>query len=97
MLSREADACYWLGRYVERAEATARMIDVHYHYGLELPSVGTTMQWQSILAISSAEEDFHERYGLSAEADERSILQFFVFDDANLDSIQSCIRQAREN
>jgi len=37
MLSRDADACYWIGRYVERAEATARMVDVHYHAALESP------------------------------------------------------------
>jgi uncharacterized alpha-E superfamily protein len=35
MLSRHADCCYWIGRYVERAESTARMIDVHYHSALE--------------------------------------------------------------
>src|SRR5437870_3147891 len=97
MLSREADACYWIGRYVERAEATARMIDVHYHYGLELPSVGSTMQWGSILAISGAEEDFQTRYGPDIRTDERAILRFFVFDDAHPDSILSCVRSAREN
>src|SRR5437588_8842210 len=97
MLSREADACYWLGRYVERAESTARMIDVHYHYGLELPSVGSTMQWTSILAISGAEEDFAERYGPGADGDERSILQFFVFDAENADSILSSVEAARDN
>lgn len=37
MLSRDADSCYWIGRYIERAEATARMVDVHYHAALEAP------------------------------------------------------------
>ena len=37
MLSRDADSCYWIGRYVERAEATARMVDVHFHAALEAP------------------------------------------------------------
>jgi uncharacterized alpha-E superfamily protein len=35
MLSRLAESLYWLGRYVERAEDTARMLDVHYHLLLE--------------------------------------------------------------
>lgn len=93
MLSRDADACFWIGRYIERAEATARMIDVHYHFGLELPSMGDAMGWSSILSISGGEEDFRARYGME---DERSILQFFVFDEANADSILSSIRSARE-
>jgi len=35
MLSREADAMFWIGRYVERVEATARIVDVQYHSELE--------------------------------------------------------------
>src|ERR1019366_3452700 len=35
MLCRDAESCYWIGRYVERAEAMARMVDVHFHAGLE--------------------------------------------------------------
>ncbi len=97
MLSRDADACFWIGRHVERAEATARMIDVHYHYGLELPSVGSTMQWASILTISGSVEDFSARYGETSGEDESSILQFFVFDEDNPDSIFSSLRTARDN
>ena len=93
MLSRDADACFWIGRYIERAEATARMIDVHYHFGLELPSIGETLSWSSILSISGGEEAFHARYGVE---DERSILRYFIFDEANSDSIYSSIRSARE-
>src|SRR5207237_784912 len=61
MLSRDADSCFWIGRYVERAEATARMVDVHYHAALEaaLPAFSeeenaevSPMRWHSILAIS---------------------------------------------
>jgi uncharacterized alpha-E superfamily protein len=37
MLSREADALFWMGRYLERAEATARIVDVQYHAALESP------------------------------------------------------------
>ena len=35
MLSRIAESLYWIGRYVERAEDTARLLDVHYHLLLE--------------------------------------------------------------
>ncbi|MFZ4506396.1 MAG: alpha-E domain-containing protein [Fimbriimonas sp.] len=94
MLSRDADSVFWIGRNIERAEATARMIDVHYHYGLESPLVGETFRWSSILAISGQQQRYAEKYG---EPDERGILQFFAFDQSNPTSIHSCIYQAREN
>ena len=65
MLSRDADSCYWIGRYVERAEATARMVDVHYHAAPgDVPAAGagrdarrrdgraSARSWHSLLAIS---------------------------------------------
>jgi uncharacterized alpha-E superfamily protein len=94
MLSRHADSAFWIGRYIERAEATARMIDVHYHFGLESPLVGDALRWSSILAISGQEEAFKERH---PREDERAILDFFAFDRDNFGSIQSCLREAREN
>jgi uncharacterized alpha-E superfamily protein len=94
MLSRHADAAFWIGRYIERAEATARMIDVHYHFGLESPLLGEALRWTSLLAISGEEDLFHDRY---REEDERSILHFFAFDEENKSSIASCLLHAREN
>ena len=94
MLSRHAAAAYWTGRYIERAECTARMIDVHYHFGLESPLVGEALRWSSLLAILGQEDQFHDLY--EAE-DERSILNFFAFDERNSSSIYSCLLFAREN
>lgn len=94
MLSRDADSCFWIGRYIERAEATARMIDVHYHFRLESAWLSEPTRWSSILSISGNLEEYRMRY---ADEDERSILQFFVFDTTNDNSIRSCIRAAREN
>jgi len=94
MLSRHADSAYWIGRYIERAEATARMIDVHYHFGLESPLVGEALRWSSILAISGLDEEFEK---LHDRQDERSILHFFAFETENPGSILSCLRAAREN
>lgn len=94
MLRRHADSSYWIGRYIERAEATARMIDVHYHFGLESPLVGEALRWTSILAISGMDELFWELY---SKDDEESILQFFAFDERNPSSIVACIGQARDN
>ena len=78
MLSRDADSCFWIGRYVERAEATARAIDVHYHAALEttFPFANdkdseelSPMQWHSILAISGSAADYERRYGTENDRD----------------------------
>jgi len=94
MLSRHADAAFWIGRYIERAEATARMIDVHYHFGLESPLVGKALTWESIIAISGQEVLYHQKY---RQQDEGSILQFFAFDEDNPNSISNSIKYARSN
>jgi uncharacterized alpha-E superfamily protein len=103
MLSRDADSCYWIGRYVERAEAMARMVDVHFHAGLEtvLPiadneiEAGTsTLRWQSLLTISGSGDAYRRRY--EAETD-RDVLYFFAFDLEHPNSILSTWKRAREN
>ena len=103
MLSRHADACYWIGRYVERAEAAARMVDVHYHAALEsgLPpesefpgETASPMQWKSLLAISGVEEAYFSRYETE---NDRDIMEFFAFDTTNPNSIVSVWKSARAN
>lgn len=102
MLSRDADSCYWIGRYVERAEATARMVDVHYHASLEAPLQARLdgdgglqpMQWHTLLAISGSMDAYQSRY--EGEND-RDVLHFFVFDPENSNSILSTWKSAREN
>src|SRR5690349_8870136 len=94
MLCRDADSCFWIGRYIERAEAAARTLDVHYHFGLESRDIEETGQWSSLLAISGQEEAFARRH---ADQAERNVLDFFAFDDDNPGSIRACIRACREN
>jgi uncharacterized alpha-E superfamily protein len=103
MLSRDADSCYWIGRYVERAEAMARMVDVHFHAGLEtvLPLVdnevetGTsTLRWQSLLAISGSGDAYRRRYETE---NDRDVLHFFAFDLEHPNSILATWKRTREN
>ena len=51
MLSRIAESLYWLGRYVERAEDTARMLDVHYHLLLEDRWVDEVAACQALVEV----------------------------------------------
>jgi uncharacterized alpha-E superfamily protein len=92
MLCREADACYWIGRYVERAEATARMVDIQYHFALE--SGREAAPWASLLAVTDGAEDFYRRWG---DETDRNALHFFAFDEQNPDSIVRTWGTAREN
>ena len=95
MLSREAEALYWIGRHVERAEAAARRFDVQYHSRLESESAqSATLPWHALLFSSGDEASYRERYG---DESERSLLTFLILDDLNPNSIRSCVTAAREN
>ncbi|WP_372656598.1 alpha-E domain-containing protein [Hydrogenophaga sp.] len=96
MLSRTADHLFWMSRYTERAENTARILDVNYQTSL-LPqsSVEAQAGWEGLLVISELMPSYKEKYG--AEITPRNVLDFMVRDEANPSSIYSCLRAAREN
>ena len=64
MLSRTADHLYWMSRYTERAENTARMLDVNVQTGL-LPQSATVseMGWRGLLSISELQNSYQALYG----------------------------------
>jgi uncharacterized alpha-E superfamily protein len=97
MLSREADSLFWMGRYLERAEATARIVDVQYHAALESPravSGEPESLWRSMLEISGDDLIYQARYG---DLSEHDLIQFTVFDIDQPNSVVSCVRAARAN
>lgn len=95
MLSRTADHLFWMARYMERAENTARMLDVNYQMSLLPQSADKAEQgWRGLLSISELTGGFRERYG---EVTPAHVMRFMVRDEANPSSIASCLRAAREN
>lgn len=92
MLSRVADAIYWMSRYVERAENVARFVDVNLHLALDFPEAGA--QWEPLVATTGDSEMFATRYG---EASRDNVLMFLTFDRECPNSIISCLALAREN
>ena len=96
MLSRTADHLFWMSRYTERAENTARMLDVNYQTSL-LPQSAAAAQvgWQGLLSISELMPSYTAKYGLDITA--RNVMDFMVRDESNPSSICSCLRAAREN
>ena len=95
MLSRTADHLFWMSRYMERAENTARMLDVNYQTAL-LPQSDAVAElgWRGLLAISELTGDYTKRYGA---IDPAKLMEFMVADGDNPSSIFSCLRAAREN
>ena len=95
MLSRTADHLFWMARYMERAENTARMLDVNYQTSLLPQSADMAEQgWRGLLSISELTWSFSQKYD---KVDERSVMDFMVRDETNPSSILACLRAAREN
>ena len=96
MLSRTADHLFWMSRYTERAENTARMLDVNYETTL-LPQSTAEAQagWRGLLSISELKPAYAARYGDNINP--RDVMDFMVRDEKNPSSIISCLKNAREN
>jgi uncharacterized alpha-E superfamily protein len=95
MLSRTADHLFWMARYMERAENTARMLDVNYEASL-LPQSADAAEkgWKGLLSISELSGDFAKRHG---EVTPKSVIRYMVSDAENGSSIRNCLQAAREN
>ncbi|MCB1890208.1 MAG: alpha-E domain-containing protein [Rhodocyclaceae bacterium] len=93
MLSRVAENLYWMSRYLERAEDTARLLRVTRHLMLDYPGT-PTLGWSSLVTITGAEAQFEESY---PHQDEASVLAFLCLDRNYGGSILSSLGAAREN
>lgn len=93
LLSRYAESLYWAGRYLERAEATARMITVHTELFLDLPRAAG-VGWSPLLAVAGCSDEFLGRH---AGPDEEDVVAYLAGDVKNLGSIVASVAQARSN
>lgn len=89
MLSRIAENLYWLGRYLERAENTARLLDVNYYAVAEAPVEGIAPPWWGRILRALECEDI--------EPAEGPVVGWLAFDPANPSSIRNCLWRVREN
>ncbi|HEY8876764.1 MAG TPA: alpha-E domain-containing protein [Roseateles sp.] len=95
MLSRTADHLYWMSRYIERAENTARLLDIAYQTSLQPQSAEESEQtWRSLISISELNTLYGGKY---SAINGRNVMEFMVADESNLSSIFNCLRAAREN
>lgn len=95
MLSRTADHLFWMARYTERAENTARMLDVNMQTSMLPQSQQDAEQgWRATLGISELQSAYDHKYG---RFHTRDVLDFMVRDPNNPSSIFACLTGAREN
>jgi uncharacterized alpha-E superfamily protein len=92
VLARLAENLFWAGRYVERAEDTARMVDVTYHTLLESPYGEVAQTWEQLLEVLH----LRSAYG-DAPVDPERVMRFLVLDRDAPGSITTSIARAREN
>ncbi|MGQ0700989.1 MAG: alpha-E domain-containing protein [Panacagrimonas sp.] len=92
MLSRVANNLYWFGRYLQRAENTARLINVNANLLLDLPK-NVTFGWEALVQIVGADPLFRERY---PDYSESNVLRFLMLDEKHDGSILSSLHSARE-
>lgn len=93
MLSRVAENIYWMARYVERAENTARIVTVNANLLLDLPK-GIAPGWRPLVDITGANPLFEEHY---KDYSERNVVRFLLADERNSGSILAALVAAREN
>jgi uncharacterized alpha-E superfamily protein len=95
MISRVADHCFWFGRYVERAEATARMLAATGSLALdaELPAAQV---WRPIVVVSGEEAAFAAKHD-GAWAEGEIVQRFMVWDETNTVALARSVIGARWN
>jgi uncharacterized alpha-E superfamily protein len=89
MISRVAEHCFWMSRYLERAENTARVLDVNQTLLLDL-DVPPEQRWRPVLIISGV-------YDMPGEPESEAVQNYMTWETANLSSIAASIGAAREN
>jgi uncharacterized alpha-E superfamily protein len=97
MLSRIANGLYWMSRYLERMDNTARLIEINLLHLLEVEdSISETNQWKPLLEINVSEQAYAACYP-SGEVTAKRLIHFLTQEKSNPGSIYHSLRAAREN
>src|SRR5271154_3488061 len=91
LLARYAECLFWLGRFVERAENLARILEVHETYARDRSGA---RDWYSIVQLNADEEPFAEKHNVASA---KNVIRFYLTDRENPTSIVNTVRYAREN
>lgn len=94
MLSRTASSLYWLGRYLERADFIARLVEATIRLDALCARPAGEAAWASALAVTDTETAFAES---GASPGERTVARFLMTDTSHPGSVASCLEAARSN
>lgn len=93
MLSSVAERVYWMARYLERVENTARLVGVYAELTLDLPRE-LELDWFNLILINDSEALFDAHYRNRVE---RNVVKFMLADEQNPGSMRAALKMAREN
>ena len=94
MLSRVASNLYWLSRYLQRVEITARLIRVHSNMLVDLPSADPAVSWLPLVSITGGGETFRDH---DLASDSGSICHFLISDERNPGSMIVSLQAIADN
>jgi uncharacterized alpha-E superfamily protein len=96
MISRVADHCFWFGRYIDRAESTARLLQVTRTlvFDADMP---VTQCWKPLVIVSGEHPALIKRHGDGASGDGEMVQEYMTWDEKNAVSLISSVRAARES
>jgi len=93
MLSRVGERVYWMSRYLERVENTARLINVHTALLMDMP-IDMEINWYTLIQIFDGEKEYHQQH---ERIDENNIMHFLIADTSNSSSLLTSLQLVREN
>ena len=93
MLSSVAERLYWMSRYLERAQDTAKLLQTYSHVIMDLP-IGTGPPWEIVVDILDARAVFESKY---KQGGEKNVVKFLTSDKVVPCSIPFSVNAAREN
>lgn len=96
MISRVAESCFWLNRYIERVEVLARMLGVNaaFQLDVDLPDAD---RWRPLVVVTGQSADFFARTKPELADDPETVQHYLTWNEDNPSSLYSSVRAAREN
>jgi uncharacterized alpha-E superfamily protein len=96
VISRVAESCFWLNRYVERVEVLSRMLGVNMAFQLDV-ALADAERWRPLVVVTGQEAEFLERTEAGLVDDPERVQEYLTWSEDNPSSLLSSLRSAREN
>ncbi len=94
LLSRTASSLYWLGRYIERADFIARIVEATVRLDVLSSRPAGEVAWSSALTVTETDADFAES---GAAMTQTQVVKFLTLDTSHPGSVVQCLSRARDN